>query len=177
MIKPSAGRRFYGKYRGVVTNNVDPLQRGRLLVQVPDVLGPAPSSWAEPCVPLAGPTGPPMGVYLVPAVGAGVWVEFEAGDPDYPIWADCRWGASGDIPSLALAGNPATPNIVIQTAGQHSLMLSDMPGPTGGLQLKTASGAMISISDTGITITNGQGATITLTGPTVDINQGALTVV
>lgn len=169
-------RRFYGKYRGVVANNVDPLQQGRLMVQVPDVLGAVPSSWAEPCVPLAGPSGPPMGVYLVPAVGAGVWVEFEAGDPDHPIWSGCRWGSSGDVPALALAGNPATPNIVIQTAGQHSLMLSDMPGPAGGLQLKTAGGAMISISDSGITITNGQGATITLTGPTVDINSGALTV-
>ena len=59
---------------------------------VPDVLGLVPSTWAEPCVPLAGPTGPPMGVYLVPPIGAGVWVEFEHGDPDYPIWVGLPLG-------------------------------------------------------------------------------------
>lgn len=168
--------RFYGKYRGIVTSNVDPLQSGRLMVQVPDVLAGVPSTWAEPCVPLAG-SGAPMGVYMVPPIGAGVWVEFERGDPDHPIWTGCRWGASSDLPSLALAGNPAAPNIVMQTAGQVTFMLSDMPGPTGGILLKTASGASISINETSITITNGQGATIKLTGPNVDINQGALTVI
>lgn len=167
---------FYGKYRGVVTNNVDPEQTGRLMVQVPDVLSAVPSTWAEPCVPLAG-SGAPMGVYMVPPIGAGVWVEFEAGDPDAPIWTGCRWGSQSDIPSLALSGNPAAPNMVMQTAGQLVFMLSDMPGPTGGILLKNAAGASISINDTGITITNGQGATIKLSGPNVDINQGALTVI
>lgn len=168
--------RFYGKYRGIVTSNVDPEQRGRLMVQVPDVLTLVPSSWAEPCVPLAG-SGAPMGMYMVPPIGAGVWVEFEAGDPADPIWTGCRWGSQSDIPSLALAGNPAAPNIVMQTAGQLTFMLSDMPGPTGGILLKTAAGASISINETGITITNGLGATIKLSGPKVDINEGALTVI
>ena len=63
---------YYGKYRGTVLNNIDPEQRGRLMLTVPDVLGPIPSSWAEACVPRAGPTGPPMGVYLVPPIGTGV---------------------------------------------------------------------------------------------------------
>jgi uncharacterized protein involved in type VI secretion and phage assembly len=170
-------KKYWGKYRGTVLNNVDPEQRGRLMTMVPDVLGQIPSSWAEPCVPLAGPTGPPMGVYLVPPIGAGVWVEFEHGDPDYPIWAGCRWGAQSDIPTLAKAGNPADPNIVIQTQGQNTIMISDLPGPTGGILLKTTTGAMISVSDTGITISNGKGAVITMNGPTVDINAGALTII
>jgi uncharacterized protein involved in type VI secretion and phage assembly len=170
-------KKYWGKYRGTVLNNIDPEQRGRLMTMVPDVLGQVPSSWAEPCVPLAGPTGPPMGVYLVPPIGAGVWVEFEHGDPDHPIWAGCRWGAQSDIPILAKAGNPADPNIVIQTQGQNTIMLSDLPGPTGGILLKTAAGAMISISDTGIIISNGKGAIITMNGPSVDINTGALTII
>ena len=99
---------YYGKYRGTVLNNVDPEQRGRLMLSVPDVLGTVPSSWAEPCVPLAGPTGPPMGVYLVPPIGSGVWVEFEHGDPSYPIWVGCRWGAQSDIPPLARASLPTS---------------------------------------------------------------------
>lgn len=171
------GKRYYGKYRGNVVNNVDPMQRGRLLVQVPDVLGLAPSSWAEPCVPLAGPPGPPMGVYMVPPPGAGVWVEFEQGDPNYPIWVGCRWGNAGDIPTLAFAGLPVSPNIVLQTAGQNSVVISDLPGPSGGIMLKSASGATLIVNDTGIYIQNGKGASITLVGNSVDINVGALTVV
>jgi hypothetical protein len=158
----------------MVVNNVDPMQMGRLQLQVPDVLGPAISSWAMPCVPFAGKQG---GVYVVPQVGAGVWVEFEQGDPDYPIWVGGFWGSAAEVPVLALAGLPLSPSIVLQTGNQTTLMLSDLPGPAGGILLKTAAGAMISISDFGITISNGQGATIMLTGPTVTINQGALTVI
>ena len=177
MNERPATQRFYGKYRGTVINNIDPLLRGRLLVSVPDVLGLTPSSWAEACAPLAGPTGPPMGAYLVPPIGAGVWVEFEQGDPSYPIWVGCRWGASSDVPQLAHAGLPISPNIVLQTAGQNSLVISDLPGPTGGIMLKSATGATLIVNDTGIYIQNGKGASIIMTGPTVNVNMGALTVV
>jgi hypothetical protein len=172
-------RTFYGKYRGTVINNVDPLLRGRLLLEVPDVTGLVPSSWAEPCVPLAGPTGPPMGVYMVPPIGAGVWVEFERGDPSKPIWVGCRWGLPSDVPPLALAGLPVSPNICMQTMGQNLLMLSDMPPTpaTGGIILKSLTGAMLVVNDLGIFIQNGKGASITLMGPAVDINLGALTIV
>ena len=169
------GRKYYGKYRGTVINNVDPLFRGRLLVQVPDVLGLSPSSWAEACAPLAGPTGAPMGVYIVPPIGAGVWVEFEQGDPEQPIWVGCRWGAQSDIPPLARAGLPVSPSIVLQTTGQNTLVISDVPGPAGGIMLKSGL-SMILVNAVGITLSNGQGAMITMTGPTVTINQGALTV-
>lgn len=177
MTETHQGQRFFGKYRGTVMNNIDPNNVGRLLVQVPDVLGPTPSSWAEPCVPLAGPTGPPMGVFLVPPIGAGVWVEFEQGDPQYPIWVGCRWGLPSDVPPIARAGLPTSPNIVLQSMLQHFICISDLPGPTGGILLKTATGAMISVSDIGITISNGKGATIQMTGPAVTINNGALTVI
>lgn len=173
----SDGDKFWGKYRGTVINNIDPEQRGRLIVSVPDVLTLVPSTWAEPCTPLAGPTGPPMGVYLVPPIGAGVWVEFEHGDPDYPIWVGCRWGASSDIPTLARAGLPVSPSIVLQTAGQNCIVISDLPGPNGGIMLKSTTGAMILVNDIGITISNGRGATIVMTGPTVTINNGALVIV
>lgn len=169
--------KYYGKYRGTVLNNIDPEKRGRLTLNVPDVLGAVPSSWAEPCVPLAGPTGPPMGVYFVPPIGAGVWVEFEHGDPSYPIWSGCRWGAASDVPPLAFAGLPVSPNIVLQTVGQNAIVVSDLPGPTGGIMLKSATGASIIVNDTGIYIQNGKGASLTLVGPTVTINNGALVIV
>ena len=147
------------------------------MLNIPDVLGAVPSTWAEPCTPLAGFTGPPMGVYMVPPIGAGVWVEFEHGDPNYPIWVGCRWGSASDVPPLAHAGLPVSPNIVMQTAGQNSFVISDLPGPTGGLMLKSASGtASIIVNDTGIYIQNGRGASLSMTGPTVTINNGALVV-
>jgi uncharacterized protein involved in type VI secretion and phage assembly len=177
MTDVTLARSFLGKYKGTVINNIDPMMRGRLLLMVPDALGPVPSSWAEPCVPLAGPTGPPMGVYLVPPIGAGVWVEFEHGDASRPIWVGCRWGAASDVPPLARLGLPVSPNIVLQTLGQNSLVISDLPGPTGGIMLKSATGASLIVNDTGIYIQNGKGASIVMTGPTVNVNMGALTVV
>lgn len=172
----SQNGKYIGKFRGTVVNNIDPERKGRLLLNVPDVLGLVPTTWAEPCVPLAGPTGPPMGVYIVPPLGAGVWVEFEHGNPDYPIWVGCRWGLASDIPPLAHAGLPVSPNIVLQTSGQNSIVISDLPGPTGGIMLKSMTGASIIVNDTGIYIQNGKGASLTMTGPTVTINNGALAI-
>jgi type VI secretion system (T6SS) baseplate-like injector VgrG len=170
--------RYYGKYRGTVIENIDPEQIGRVLMQVPDVLGETPSSWALPCVPAAGIQS---GVFVVPPIGSQVWVEFEQGDPDYPIWTGGFWGLVADVPVFATAP-PAIPpgqNIVMQTTGQNMVMVSDAPPTpvTGGIVIKSVSGAMIVVNETGIYISNGQGAMITLTGPVVDIDLGALTVI
>jgi uncharacterized protein involved in type VI secretion and phage assembly len=170
----SESTKYYGKYRGTVINNIDPYQIGRIQVMVPDVSGLIPTSWAMPCVPIAGKQ---MGTYFVPQVGAGVWVEFEQGDPDYPIWVGGFWGVVAEVPALALAGVPANPNIVLQTALQNTIVVSDLPGPTGGIMLKSMTGATIIVNDTGIYIQNGKGAMITLIGPAVAINNGALTVI
>lgn len=168
----SNGSKYYGKYRGTVINNIDPMQMGRLQAQVPDVLGSTPSSWAMPCLPVAGIQ---MGAYFVPPMGAGVWIEFEQGNLDDPIWVGCWWGSAAEVPPLALAGTPGVPNIALQTTGQNTILMSDMPGGPG-ITLKTLTGAMIVINDTGILISNGKGATILMAGPTVTINQGALVV-
>ena len=168
------GSSFYGKYRGMVLNNIDPMQQGRLQVQVPDVAGLIPTTWAMPCVPLAGIN---MGMFALPMIGAGVWVEFEQGNPDYPIWVGCFWGSAAELPLLSHTVPPGVPGITLQTPLKNGLVISDVPGPTGGIQLQTATGAMISVTDIGIMISNGKGAVINLTGPTVDINLGALTVI
>lgn len=163
--------KYYGKFRGTVLQNVDPEQIGRIQVMVPDVSGLLPSSWAMPCVPFAGKQS---GVYVVPQIGAGVWIEFEQGDPDYPIWSGGFWGSAAEVPALALAGNPASPSLVLQSGLQNGITISDVPGPTGGILIKCATGAMILVNDVGITISNGKGATVVLAGPTVTVNNGAL---
>jgi len=165
---------FFGKYRGMVLNNIDPMQMGRIMVQVPDVSNVLPSTWAMPCVPFAGIQN---GFFVMPAIGSGVWIEFEQGDPDYPIWTGGFWGSASEVPALAAATTPGLQALVIQTMTQNTLMISDMPGPTGGILLKSSTGAMIAINETGITITNGQGATILMTGPSVTVNEGALEVI
>jgi len=170
----SEAKRFFGKYRGTVVNNVDPMQMGRIQAMVPDVSNVIPSTWAMPCFPV---TGKQMGAWMIPQIGTGVWIEFEQGDPDYPIWSGCWFGSAAEVPALALAAPPAVPNFVLQTQGQNTVMISDVPGPTGGILLKTTTGAMIAINDVGITISNGKGATIVLTGPSVTINNGAFTVI
>lgn len=167
-------KRFYGKYRGTVVNNVDPMQIGRIQVLVPDVSSALPSSWAMPCVPVAGIN---MGVFAVPPVGSGVWVEFEQGDPDYPVWVGCYWGTAAETPVMAHMVPPAVPGITLQTTLKNGIVISDVPGPTGGILIQTSTGAMISVSDIGIVIANGKGAVINMTGPSVDINLGALTVI
>jgi hypothetical protein len=173
----SNGQRFYGKYRGTVVNNVDPMQIGRIQVMVPDVSNVMLSSWAMPCVPIAGKQ---EGMFFVPQIGAGVWVEFEQGDPDYPIWVGGFWGLMAEVPALGLVP-PAPPpgqNIVFQTTQQNTVLISDVPPSpaTGGIILRSATGAMIVVNDSGIYIQNGKGASIVLLGTMVNINAGALTI-
>jgi len=169
----SEAKKYYGKYRGTVINNIDPMQIGRIQAMVPDVSNYIPTSFAMPCVPLAGKQ---MGTYMVPQIGSGVWIEFEQGDPDYPIWSGCFWGVVAEVPVLAIAGNPASPSICLQTGLQNSLVISDLPGPTGGIMLKSTTGATLIVNDTGIYIQNGKGASILLVGNTVTINEGAMVV-
>jgi len=162
---------FYGKYRGTVTNIKDPLMIGRIQAKVPDVMGDQDSGWALPCAPFGG-SG--LGFFALPAVGAGVWIEFEQGDPDYPIWSGCWFGSVKEIPKVLLA--PPYKKLMIKTEGGNSILLDDTPG-TGGITLQTSGGQKIKLSSTGLEINNGAGGTIKLKGPQVSINQGALEVI
>jgi Type VI secretion system/phage-baseplate injector OB domain len=163
--------KYYGLYRASVVNNIDPMLQGRILVTVIEPGGLFPSSWANPCVPVAGKQS---GVFVLPAINSGVWIMFEEGDPDQPVWLG-GWWSLGEVPAFALTGNPVSPSIVLQTGLQNMISISDMAGPTGGIMLKTIGGAFISINDvSGVTIFDGKGAMITMVGGVVTVNQGAL---
>ncbi|HEX4848261.1 MAG TPA: phage baseplate assembly protein V [Novosphingobium sp.] len=169
----TAGPRYFGKYRATVLNNLDAQSQGRIQVQLGDRYGPFPSTWALPSLQFAGKGM--SGIVALPAIGSMVWVEFEAGDPDYPIWTGSFWPDPAGFPTQALAGaTPATPNIHLQTTTGTSVTLSDNPAQQ--VFIKTVAGAMISVGASGITISNGQGASIMLSGPSVIINGGALTI-
>jgi uncharacterized protein involved in type VI secretion and phage assembly len=160
---------FYGKYRATVTDIKDPETMGRVKAKVPDVFGDDESGWA---MPGAAFSGNGVGFFALPTVGAGVWIEFEHGDPDYPIWSGGWWGSSAEMPAAL-----TTPHkqVLIHTDAGHKIQIDDTPG-TGGITLQIAGGAQIVLDDKGITIDNGQGASIKLIGPQVSINDGALEV-
>ncbi len=155
-----------GKHRGTVVNNVDPQGIGRIQVNVPDV--PGAGSFAMPSLPYAGKG---VGFLFLPPVGASVWVEFEAGNPDLPIWTGCFWGA-GDAP----AQDPQTK--VFKT---DSITMTWNDQPNGGFTLTvgapvSANTLTLVMNKDGIVIDNGAGANISLAGPTVSVNRGELTV-
>lgn len=162
---------FCGKYRGVVTDNKDPLMTGRVKARVPDVMGDKETGWAMPCAPFGGSGA---GFFALPTVGAGVWIEFEHGDPDYPVWSGCWFGSAAEMPPILLA--PPYKKTLIKTEGGNSVLLDDTPG-IGGITLETSGGQKVVMNATGVEITNGQGASIKLTGPQVSINGGALEVI
>ncbi len=162
---------FYGKYRGTVSDNQDPLMIGRIKARVPDVMGDQESGWAMPCAPFGG-SG--MGFFAIPSTGAGVWIEFEHGDPDYPIWSGCWWGSVAEVPPLLLV--PPYKKLMIKTEGGNSILLDDTPG-IGGITLETSAGQKIVLSSVGLEINNGMGGVIKMTGPQVSVNNGALEVV
>ncbi len=107
----------YGKYRGKVVDPVDPLQLGRIIALVP-AISEIPLSWAMPATPYAG-SG--VGFFAIPPVGANVWIEFEGGDPNYPIWTGCFWG-EGEVPA-----EPAVPTTIMlkTTLGELSINTLD----------------------------------------------------
>src|SRR2546428_13960566 len=94
--------RFYGKYRGMVKTNVDPSNLGRLKASVPEVLGQTPTGWALPCAPYAGAG---VGFFAIPPIGAGGWIEFEAGHPPRPGWGGTR-GAESPAPTRPRSARP-----------------------------------------------------------------------
>jgi hypothetical protein len=168
--------KYLGKYRATVLGNLDPLQMGRLLVSVSDVSGVAPSTWAMPCVPVAGIQ---TGFFALPLIGSGVWVEFEQGDPDFPIWVGCYWGSAAEVPTQARLVPPLIPGVTIQTPLQSTIQVSDMPPTplTGGVVLRSGTGtASLVVNDTGIFLTYGP-YSVALTAAGVSVNQGALVVI
>jgi Type VI secretion system/phage-baseplate injector OB domain len=158
--------KFYGKYRGKVANNIDPMQLGRIQVSVPSVLGDGSLSWAMPCVPFAG-SG--VGFFMIPPNDANVWVEFERGDIDYPIWTGCFWGV-GEVPAT-----PAVAEVKVIKTADVTLTLSDLPG-VGGCTIELKNGQKIKLGSLGVEIVFNQTRKINLEAMQVSINGNALEV-
>src|SRR5215831_12048211 len=167
---------YFGKYRGTVTDNNDPTSRGRLKVQVPAVLGTL-EIWAMPCLPYAGDQ---VGFYSLPPNKSGVWVEFEAGDPSYPIWSGCFW-ADNELPDSGGA------DVKIWKTDKVTVRIDDS---SGELKMENSKGAKVTLADdiknergkathtvgtSGIVSELGSGK-VEVTTATVKVNGGAIEV-
>ncbi|SCY82358.1 phage baseplate assembly protein V [Desulfoluna spongiiphila] len=196
---------YYGKYRGLVVDNRDPEGLGRLKIRVPSVLGPdTVTGWATACVPFGGDAN--RGVFFVPEVGAGVWVEFEEGHLEFPIWVGTYWSkprGESEVPKPVGADgveegqvqDPPTAKI-IKTAKGHTLQFEDRDGDeritlvearhnhvltmdVDGIALSHGTGGhSIALTDSEVSVTTASGATVTLTesGVTVDAGPGTVEV-
>jgi uncharacterized protein involved in type VI secretion and phage assembly len=172
-----ARSRYFGKYRGKVVDNVDATRKGRLKVHVPAVLGGL-HVWAMPCVPYAGDG---VGFLSIPAVDAGVWVEFEGGDPSFPIWVGCFW-ADGEAPEQA------NPDVKTWKSEQLVVRLDDA---NAELEIAADDGASIAITTEAVTAAGDTKHTVSpsgvageagaqkteLTAASFSVNSGALEVI
>lgn len=157
---------MFGKYRGIATNNIDPMNLGRVEVMVPVLGADAPLGWALPCVPFAGRD---VGLCLIPPVGANVWVEFEGGDTGFPIWSGCFWG-SGEYPAEAMV----SPRDQVQVLkGYGFKLVANSVGPTG-LTIEVSPPMLgrtlrLVMNDEGIHISNQDDVTVKLTPDRVEV--------
>lgn len=162
-------RRFYGKYRGFVVDNDDPERLGRLKLTVPSVLGTeVVTGWATPCVPYGGAAN--RGTLFVPEVDAGVWVEFEEGDLEFPIWVGTFWSKPGGESELPRPNDPdgaeqeavqkPPTRKIIKTAKGHTLQFEDADGEEMVTLVEATHGHVITLNADGITITDATGNVI-----------------
>ncbi|MGO9265096.1 MAG: phage baseplate assembly protein V [Candidatus Binataceae bacterium] len=170
-------RRFYGKYRGKVLDNIDPLFLGRVVAEVPAIPGSL-TNWALPCTPYAGLE---VGFYAIPPVGANLWIEFEGGDPNYPIWSGCFW-AEGEVP----LGAPPPETKIFKTEW-ITMILNDLP-EVGGFTLEVSppsvatplsmtfnsEGITINAAPGIITMATEEGITITYPPGTISMTEAAI---
>src|SRR4051794_22030915 len=186
--------RWYGKYSGTVVDDKDPKKQGRLQVEVPSVWRGTKPLWARPCFP--------PGQFFTPPVGAHVWVEFEAGDPQYPLWVGVWW-AEKDVPEKAALELPTTR--VITTPSGHTVEFDDKEGeeaitvhhkadgfvsidPQGSVVVGNSSGSLIYLNaaDAEVSVVSEHGHRVTMTedglalthdgGSFVDVRSDAVTV-
>jgi Type VI secretion system/phage-baseplate injector OB domain len=157
-------RRFYGKYRGFVVNNMDPKRLGRLTLRIPSVLGSeVTSGWAMPCLPYGGQKN--QGLFCIPEVGSGVWVEFEEGDLEFPIWVGTFWSepaGNSEIPSLNDADGKERKNEqrqptrkIIKTNKGHTIQFEDADKEEMLTIIEATHKHVVTLDKDGIRITDG----------------------
>lgn len=184
-------KQYLGKYRGKVFANVDPLHLGRIQVQVASVFGSENQAWALPCTPYAGED---VGFFAIPPVGSNIWVEFEQGDPDYPIWSGCFWGEN-QLPKNARVDEPVKVQVfrvlgitlTWSNLGDNKGVTLEVQNPVvdrplkmvfnaDGIELNNNNETTIKIQADKIELKNRANSTVTMTAEDIELKQSAITV-
>jgi uncharacterized protein involved in type VI secretion and phage assembly len=166
--------RHFGKYRGTIVDNADPTNRARLKVRAKAALGDL-EVWAMPCVPYAGAK---VGFVVLPEPGTGVWVEFEAGDPSFPVWTGFFW-ADDQLPDGATAATTK----VLRTLKTSIVLDDDAPQihaavdeagelTVGDDVVLTRNQATLTVATDGVTSEVGSGK-VAVEASGVSVNNGA----
>lgn len=182
-------KQFFGKYRGKVAVNKDPLNLGRIQVSVPAIFGEGRQSWALPCTPYAGKD---VGFFTIPPVDANVWVEFEGGDPDYPIWSGCFWGEN-ELPQNAKVEEPVKVQvfktdgitITLSNLGNNKGLTVEVDKPVvekplkmvfnaDGIELNNNNKTTTKLMAETIELKNGESSTVTIAGDSIQLKESAI---
>ena len=180
---------FFGKYRGKVAANKDPLNLGRIQVSVPAIFGEGRQSWALPCTPYAGKD---VGFFTIPPVEANVWVEFEGGDPDYPIWSGCFWGEN-ELPQNAKVDDPVKVQvfktdgitITLSNSGNNKGLTVEVDKPVvekplkmvfnaDGIELNNNNKTTAKLMAETIELKNGESSTVTIAGDSIQLKESTI---
>jgi hypothetical protein len=191
MTQPGLGRQFFGKYRGKVTSVKDELYLGRIQIEVPAILGTGKLSWAMPCVPYAGVD---IGLFTVPPVGSNIWVEFEGGDPDYPIWSGCFWG-EGELPKVAKVEKPDQVQVfrthgitfTLSNLGENKGLSIEVESPVverklkmvfnkDGIEINNKDETTIKVKADIIELKNKANSTVTITANNIELKESSVKV-
>ena len=154
--------RYFGKYRGFVSDNSDPDNLGRIKAKVPKLLDDLETGWALPAFIYGGASE--QGLFAVPEVDAGVWIEFEGGDLSYPIWTG-TWYTGGAIPESAQVGQK-----VLKTKSGHKIVLDD---DANSVEITDSNGNSITMDGSEIKINTGSATKIVINGPQIELVESA----
>lgn len=153
---------YFGKYRAKVVDVKDPEKRGRIRVMCPKVLGDYKSSWCEPCIPFAYENG---GDFHIPKLNDFVWVEFEEGDHNRPIWVGSLWTVNNTSLNTDYTVNT---RVIEFDGGRVEMTRGNILITIGGSQINLTSGGTIDVKGKAITL-NGS-SSVSLQGGSVNLN-------
>ena len=133
--------KFTGMYRAKVLDNLDPEMLGRIRAEIyPMLIGINTAQgldgidgieteqlpWAVPAMPLSSGAGVGVGSFAVPTVGSFVFVFFEEGDINQPVYfAEAQTKTYG-LPSSRLTNYPNRK--VIETSSGAKIIIDDSTG-------------------------------------------------
>jgi hypothetical protein len=171
-----AVQKYFGKYPGLVLDNAPETggaHRGEIEVEVPGLLEEDPSGSGERAMRVVAKPCFLPGFFFVPEAGQQVWIEFVAGDIDWPIWSGV-WYPTDAAPQTVDGEAPTAAQKVIRTASGQVIQLDDSGGSEGLVIRDEENNSRIVMDSDGIRLESGE-CSIQLGGTTITVTNGVHT--